>query len=252
MIEEHPIFKSPSNPNQKIWRYIDFTKFVDLLNSQSLYFTRADKFEDIFEGSVPIMTAELRNKRMLEMIKNQEVLPKYSPEFWEELGRKSREEYAINCWHMNDYESAAMWKLYLKSNEGIAVQSNYYKLISSLQPTEKRIFIGVVNYIDYEKEVIDWNNSFNPYVHKRKSFAHENELRAIIWKPIKSIKRTTQETEWTEGGIKIKIDLNSLVENIFVSPDSAEWLTDLVKDTCDKFGFSFNVINSRLNDTPVF
>ena len=26
-------------------------------------------------------------------------------------------EVAVNCWHLNEHESAAMWKVYLKSNE---------------------------------------------------------------------------------------------------------------------------------------
>ena len=42
--------------------------------------------------------------------------------------KKNREEFAINCWHLNDHESAAMWKLYLKSNEGIVIQSTFTNL----------------------------------------------------------------------------------------------------------------------------
>ncbi len=37
--------------NSQIWRYMDFTKFVSLLSSKSLYFTRSDQFEDLFEGA---------------------------------------------------------------------------------------------------------------------------------------------------------------------------------------------------------
>ena len=51
MYKEHPIFKSPDNENEKIWRYTDFTKFVSLMDRQSLFFARADKLGDPFEGS---------------------------------------------------------------------------------------------------------------------------------------------------------------------------------------------------------
>jgi hypothetical protein len=34
-----------------IWRYMDFTKFVSLLDRSALFFARADKFKDQFEGS---------------------------------------------------------------------------------------------------------------------------------------------------------------------------------------------------------
>ncbi len=34
-----------------IWRYMDFTKFVSLLDRASLFLCRADRLEDPFEGS---------------------------------------------------------------------------------------------------------------------------------------------------------------------------------------------------------
>ena len=38
-------------PTTKLWRYMDFTKYVSLLASRGLFFTRADCFEDAFEGA---------------------------------------------------------------------------------------------------------------------------------------------------------------------------------------------------------
>jgi hypothetical protein len=54
MYGEHPLFKEPENPDIKIWRYVDLAAFVAMLNSQSLFFRRADKFEDKLEASLPI------------------------------------------------------------------------------------------------------------------------------------------------------------------------------------------------------
>ena len=31
MPQDHPVFQEPANPGVKIWRYMDFTKFVSLL-----------------------------------------------------------------------------------------------------------------------------------------------------------------------------------------------------------------------------
>ena len=52
------------------------------------------------------------------------------PQHWvsASLPNGSRDCTAVNCWHINEHESAAMWDLYLKSNEGIAIQSTYQKL----------------------------------------------------------------------------------------------------------------------------
>lgn len=85
-----------------------------------------------------------------------------------------------NSWHVNEFESAAMWDLYLKSPEGIAVETTFGRLRDSfsVEPTH-RVFIGTVNYIDYDTMPLPWDNSLLLALHKRKSFSHEQELRAL-------------------------------------------------------------------------
>lgn len=39
--------------NATIWRYMDFTEFVDILSNGGLFFARVDKLGDDFEGSCP-------------------------------------------------------------------------------------------------------------------------------------------------------------------------------------------------------
>ena len=217
MYEEHSLFKSPENPDQLIWRYMDFTKFVDMLHNSSLYFTRADCFEDIFEGSLTHLSKEFIEKRIIEM-KNRNIFPET---FDAELIRTitpARNEKAINCWHMNDFESAAMWKLYLQSNEGIAIQSTFSKLKKAVTESDLIVLIGTVNYIDYDKEVINPFNGFNSFLHKRKSFEHEKELRVILWDKMKTNKDLVDLSNKT--GCHIKIPLEELIENVYVSPNS--------------------------------
>ena len=52
----------PLKPGEKLWRYIDFNKFKLLLETKSLFFCRADKFSDPFEGSVPKKESEYKIK----------------------------------------------------------------------------------------------------------------------------------------------------------------------------------------------
>jgi len=56
---DHPLFEQPENPEAPIWRYVDFTEFAALLTSQSLYFSRADRLGDAFEGSYPCCAVDL-------------------------------------------------------------------------------------------------------------------------------------------------------------------------------------------------
>jgi hypothetical protein len=43
--------------------------------------------------------------------------------------------------------------------------------------------MGQVIYLDYEKDSWGNYNPLNPIFHKRKSFAHEKEIRAVIINP---------------------------------------------------------------------
>ena len=62
MASEHPVFKAPSDPKTTLWRYMDFTKYVALLESEKLFFARADTLGDPHEGSVSSATVDLRRK----------------------------------------------------------------------------------------------------------------------------------------------------------------------------------------------
>jgi hypothetical protein len=44
-------FEQSHDGKLKLWRYMDFTKFVSLLETHKLYFNRSDMFNDHFEGS---------------------------------------------------------------------------------------------------------------------------------------------------------------------------------------------------------
>jgi hypothetical protein len=79
---------------------------------------------------------------------------------------------------MSDYESAAMWKLYLRDH-GVAIQTTFQALTASLA-SEEDGYVGLVKYIDFQTALIPENNAFWPFVHKRRSFDFEHEVRAVI------------------------------------------------------------------------
>lgn len=155
---------------------------------------------------------------------------------------------------MNEHESGAMWSLYLKSNEGIAIQSTYKKLKNSIID-EQEIYLGIIKYIDYEKDYIaSYGNLFSPFVHKRKSFEHEKELRAFIMKwPSDLMRKTNNYTEETiNGGISIKVDIEELIERIYIAPNAPKWFTNLVIKVVKRYGYDIEVFQSELNNNPMF
>lgn len=243
--KDHPCFQAPADKNIKIWRYLDFTKYVSLLSSQSLFFSRSDLFDDPYEGATSHANIRLRPD-----VYKDSPIPKEIFDHLSEFAEWSRQWTYINCWHMNEYESAAMWKLYAKTNESVAIQSTYEKLTNSL-PSED-ISVGIVKYIDYENEWLPEGNAFWPFVHKRKSFEHEKELRCLVQElPFddKGIKRDLSNQKF---GCEMSINLNKLIEAVYVAPDAPNWFLELVKNVTKKYGFSFEVYQSLLAKSPVY
>ena len=58
--KDHPCFQPPADKNIKIWRYMDFTKYVSLLSSKNIFFSRSDLFDDLYEGATSHANIKLR------------------------------------------------------------------------------------------------------------------------------------------------------------------------------------------------
>jgi len=251
MATEHSVFQAPDNPNCKIWRYMDFTKFVEMLQNQALFFSRADKLGDPFEGSYSKENVRLRPQFYREMFKKgTKKSSAKSLEKWSKITKLIPRWTYINCWYINEHESAAMWKLYSSSKEAIAIQSTYQKLFDCLP--EKDFFVGKVNYIDYDKEWMPEGNTFYPFVHKRKSFEHEHELRAVHQNFQHEDDEIFLDLPNEKSGISVSVNLNQLIEKVFVAPETAEWFKNLVKGVLEKYVFDFEVKQSRLDESPVY
>jgi hypothetical protein len=77
------------------------------------------------------------------------------------------------------------------------------------------VFVGPINYVDYERAVWPGTNIFWPFVNKRLSFAYEAEVRAIICQPQTRDGFSDYDAE-TPTGRLVGVDLAELIESIFV------------------------------------
>ena len=238
--KDHPVFEAPENLNIKIWRYMDFTKYVSLLESRSLFFSRSDLLNDPYEGAMSHANAKLRS--VTDFYKD---IPQ---NFFDQLSQHAfwlRNWTYVSCWHMNEHESAAMWKLYAKTNEAITIQSTFKRLHDCLP---ENCHVGKVHYIDYDKDWLPDNNALYPFVHKRKSFEHEREIRAVIseWG------NYNQRESNPSSGKQITINLENLVEKVYVAPTSQVWFAELVENITKKYDFKVAVTTSSLDEKPIF
>nr|WP_315167047.1 hypothetical protein [uncultured Flavobacterium sp.] len=219
--------KLPNDTDTVVWKYLDLSKFLDLLLSQKLFMSRSDKFEDQYEGTFSEPTFEEIKKLATD---NPDFLNYY---------KTHREKVAISSWHINEYESFAMWQIFTQNSEGLAIQSTIGRLQKALDP-EQNIsqYIGEVNYIDYKKEYIPFDDMFFPFLFKRKSFQYEREVRIISDISESKIK--------INDGLKINIDIDQLIEKIYIHPKSENWYKKLVIQLVSELGFNFEIEKSDL------
>lgn len=254
---EHPLFTSPPDSDFRLWRYMDFTKFVSLLNKKALFFPKGrilrkiDKWEGIWLqkelDSIYDWMKEVYTKngdenpiaRANEFAKGQTA-----------GDENALDETFISCWHINNVESAAMWRLYIKNYEGVAIKTTVNNFKNCFKDYKRDVCIGQVRYKDYLKDIYsskDFNaqswNGFLPYIHKRNNYEYEHEYRAIVWTPNKDILE-----EHTEDGIFVPVDIDMLIEAVYVSPSAPDWFLNLVKDTLKQFGINKPVLRSEMDD----
>ena len=208
------------DPDTIVWKYLDLSKFLDLLMSKKLFMSRSDKFEDQYEGTFSEPTYE-EIKRL--SIDNPDFLNFY---------KTHREKVAISSWHINEYESFAMWQIFTQNTEGLAIQSTIGRLQKALEPEKNyKQYIGEVNYIDYKKEYIPFDDMFFPFLFKRKSFQYEREVRIIT--------DVADSTIILNDGLKINVNINQLIEKIYIHPKSENWYKNLVIQLVKQLDFDF-------------
>lgn len=223
-----------SNPNISIpdsdtvvWKYLDLSKFLDLLMSQKLFMSRSDKFEDQYEGTFSEPTFEEIKK-----------IAENNPEFLD-VYKTQRKNVIISSWHINEYESFAMWQIFTQNSEGLAIQSTIGRIQESLHlENQFEQHIGEVNYIDYKKEYIPFDDDFFPFLFKRKSFQYEREVRIIS--------NLSAHNLNINEGVKIDVDINKLIEKIYIHPKSENWYKNLVIQLVKQLGFDFKIGKSDL------
>ena len=227
------MFENSSNINLTednetiVWKYLDLSKFLDMLLSKKLFMSRSDKFEDQYEGTFSEPTYEEIKKIA---INNPEFLDYY---------KSHREKVVISSWHANEYESFAMWQIFTKNNEGIAIQSTTGRLKEALQPETKfKQYIGEVNYIDYKKEHIPFEDMFFPFLFKRKSFQYEHEIRIIS--------DVSEQNLKLRDGLKIDVDIEKLIKKIYIHPKSENWYKNLVIEMVHRLGYTIEIEKSDL------
>ncbi len=228
-----------------IWRYLDLAKYVSLLKDKSLFMTRADKFKDVFEGAVALLSDKEEYDKALkkyfddvsEGTATTDILVEQS----HKAGELLRSNSFVNCWCESDHESMAMWRLYAAFNEpkGVAIRSTVGRL---RQAIGQAVEIGRIGYIDYSKT---WLNPNEALWRKRRSFEYEHEVRIRII-PKEGLSDNPPKF------MTLAVNLDQLIDSVYVSPMSEPWFKDVVEDVMNKYNVNKAVLQSGLDSEALY
>jgi hypothetical protein len=235
MIQENDL-----NGNSLIWRYLDFPKFVNLLQKSSLFLSRADRFEDKFEGSFTPTTKAFLEKYYREN----------NVEFtFDQFKTSLKKAVFINCWHISASENMAMWKIYGNSSGSIAITSLVNKLEMQLKnhTLSNLLRLTKVEYIDHFGDpTIDTSKYTNLFTYKLIPYYFEQEVRIIgDFFPIPEVLANPAI------GWELDVNLHELIQSIIVSPESPEWFYSVAEGICEKYGFKHLLQRSALSKEPM-
>jgi hypothetical protein len=258
MVHNYNITKNEFNSS--IWRYLDFSKFMNLLENSNIFFPIVDLFEDKLEGFHNALGEndyyDVTNEGQIikidsaldeRQIENSQLFKGYSSHHVDAL----RKSVGVSCWRFSEHESHAMWKVFLSSNEGVAIRTTFNDISKGIKCSKENqnICIGKVNYVDFKKNKIPIDNMFNPLFHKNIHFKNEEELRILAYE-VNNIDKGTFEIgnlKEMHPGITLEFDYKVIIKEIIVSPYAPEWFFDLVKKLCiDKYELDVKINWSQI------
>jgi len=184
-----------------------------------------------------------------EMIQSAEEKEKYFNEEIKEIKAFKMRSY-VSSWFSSDSHSIAMWKLYGKNDESVAirVKKTNLKLIEDdnrdfLKHNNAKILFQNVTYIDENDiemgPIVDRSISdqewldFRNLLLKHNAYKYEEEYRASVIFP---------ENSDNPNGIKLFIqnDLNNFIEDVFLNPliDPNHWYVNIIKKVLSTYGIN--------------
>jgi hypothetical protein len=236
---------------------MDLARFLSILENRALFFPSVATLAEIdpYEGEPALAKIRAAQTQGSEAIRQFRL----NAEVFKHIN-------FFNCWHMNDGESDAMWKIYIKGSEGIAIQSTVERVQVSLHNAIDPVYMGKVEYVEDHSDFVHPQNlllGVSDYMFKRPAFQHEQEVRLGTWRYdvrgefLDDIGRVKAEPPdvtvadillWPDRkGVSVGVDVNILVERVVISPFSPSWFSDLVAALSKKLGYGFFVVPSEMS-----
>lgn len=211
----------------KLYRYISFESFVDLIQTSSLCFSYPPiAWDDTFEGFLYRALKTPQGKQKILSLIDSDEQRLFAETI---LSDATLNQSRYLCW-TRAKDKVALWSIYNYMNKAIMICTTSKK-IEELKYENRNVALMQVNYvssISLEDEVkfIQGKTIFTPNIFrtKRRDFKHENEVRAHIGTLNKIDPRTP---------LRVQIpNLLSFLDGVMVHPSAPSWYVGVVEEYC--------------------
>jgi hypothetical protein len=218
-------------------RYMDLSKFLDLLHSRCLYLRRADGFPDRLEGA---LFPSLR--KSLDTAHKKSGGPENADNFY----LKARMGSYVSCWTHGAKDNMALWQLYGGAKTNLVVTTSVGQLARLACSWSENSIIHRVSYVDHRKVSTYVVGRYTDVLqYKNDAFAYENELRLIV-------PRMGKDWELNSMGLRLPIpDLDEFIRSVVLPPEAEAWFVDAIKGLCQKYALKAPVRQSTLAFLPI-
>jgi hypothetical protein len=150
-----------------LWRFLRLNSFLELLTG-NLVQVRADAFDDPMEGAFGFKNVRI-DRQALADVSLSFSLPML------EILNGLRQRVAITCWFEFDQESYAMWRIYGRLGESVAIETTVGQLRELLRDQDN-MRIERVKYEPLQDEITDLRD---PFFRKTPEYNFEREVRSV-------------------------------------------------------------------------
>jgi hypothetical protein len=205
--------------SEKVWRYMSFSRLVWLLQNKRLWLSRADLLGDpweiAFAGNQLQYVVSRHPPRVLTS--ENELPPETAMERSARIIRAWRQETFVSCWSASEHESHALWRIYCRSHEGVAIQTT----LGRLQDSVGQLPIYRVKYEEPGRERVTPMPA-DLIAKKRPMFAYEQEVRVVAGLGEMEHDALIEQLNSPPPGRSIEWDPEVHLESLWVHPDADE------------------------------
>ncbi|WP_273850626.1 DUF2971 domain-containing protein [Guptibacillus spartinae] len=244
----------------KIYRFISFESFVDMIMKQSLTFVHPTLWDDPYE--LNLIESKLKKttdsadsistKHALETILQQIITNKLYCQSWTKIN-----------------ESDALWRIYNNNNTSVRIEIDLND-ISKLENVEDL----EVEYVEDLNEIVEKDSFYDLIKIKRKAFSHESEIRLVTHYKFNGTEDAQEYVKdylklsgdsWLYKDIAIeeistevkriisKLNLNlkdktfqvyyghidNFINSVMLNPFAPEWFNKTLKMFCEQNGINY-------------